>query len=273
MAEACCCDGRSQAATQETTFGDQSVDKQRNDADVTQAQGNGNLNIAPAVAIFGNAGTWNAQGNGNEATANIDQSNSVEQSQTSTQKQSLEPHSGWCRIASARRRATAGHRRGRSRRATTAATAQPGRHAGDDLRRPDGRRAEERRRRHAEAGERQRQRVARRVLRREARVLRCQVQGVVAARTATTPRPSRARATGTRRTPGSTSRTRSPRRRKHASPSLSPSGARGWSPASDDESAGRASCPTGASPSERRGDDQLVDQPAPRHTSDHRPRA
>ena len=35
-----CCDGRSRAATQETTFGDQSVEKQKNDADVTQAQGN-----------------------------------------------------------------------------------------------------------------------------------------------------------------------------------------------------------------------------------------
>jgi hypothetical protein len=85
-----------QSGTQVTSFGDQTVGEQKNDADVTQAQGNGNLNIAPAVAIFGDAETWNAQGNGNTATANIDQSNSVEQSHSSTQKQWLDQNGGTC---------------------------------------------------------------------------------------------------------------------------------------------------------------------------------
>ena len=85
----CCEDGQSQAAEQKTAFGNQHVGEEKNDADVTQAQGNGNLNVSPAIAIFGDAKTKNAQGNGNTATANVDQSNSVEQSQSSTQKQSL----------------------------------------------------------------------------------------------------------------------------------------------------------------------------------------
>ena len=67
-----------------------------NDADVTQKQGNGNVNIAPAIAIFGDAETTNEQGNGNTATANVDQSNSVDQSQSSTQKQSLEQSGTGC---------------------------------------------------------------------------------------------------------------------------------------------------------------------------------
>ena len=78
-----------QSGTQVTSFGDQTVGEQKNDADVTQAQGNGNLSIAPAVAIFGDAQTWNAQGNGNTAKAAVGQSNSVEQSQSAYQRQSL----------------------------------------------------------------------------------------------------------------------------------------------------------------------------------------
>jgi hypothetical protein len=91
-----CCEGQSQAGEQQVYGGDQSVEKQRNDADVRQAQGNGNLNIAPAVAILGDAETKNSQGNGNTATASIDQSNSVDQSQSSTQKQSLGESGGTC---------------------------------------------------------------------------------------------------------------------------------------------------------------------------------
>ena len=79
-----------QTGQQEASFGDQTVGEQKNDADVTQKQGNGNLNIAPAVGILGDAETTNAQGNGNTATAGVDQSNSVDQSQSSTQKRSLE---------------------------------------------------------------------------------------------------------------------------------------------------------------------------------------
>ncbi|HKX47259.1 MAG TPA: hypothetical protein VJM06_01220 [Gaiellaceae bacterium] len=85
-----------QTGTQETTFGDQTVGEQKNDADVTQAQGNGNLNIAPAVAIFGDAETTNAQGNGNTATADVDQSNSVDQTQSSQQTQSLDQNGTGC---------------------------------------------------------------------------------------------------------------------------------------------------------------------------------
>ena len=83
-----------QTGTQEVDFGDQTVGEQKNDADVTQAQGNGNLNIAPATGLFGDAETTNAQGNGNTATADIDQSNSVDQSQSSSQTQSLDQSGG-----------------------------------------------------------------------------------------------------------------------------------------------------------------------------------
>ena len=85
-----------QSGAQVTSFGDQTVGEQKNDADITQKQGNGNVNIAPAVAIFGDAETTNAQGNGNTATADVDQSNSVDQSQSSTQKQSLEQSGTGC---------------------------------------------------------------------------------------------------------------------------------------------------------------------------------
>ena len=57
--------GGIQEATQSVSFGDQTVGEQKNDADVTQKQGNGNVNIAPAIAIFGDAETTNKQGNGN----------------------------------------------------------------------------------------------------------------------------------------------------------------------------------------------------------------
>jgi hypothetical protein len=85
-----------QTGTQVTSFGDQTVGEQKNDADVTQAQGNGNLNIAPAVSILGDAESTNAQGNGNTATAAVDQSNSVDQSQSSIQTQSLDQSGGSC---------------------------------------------------------------------------------------------------------------------------------------------------------------------------------
>jgi hypothetical protein len=78
-----------QVGTQEVSFGDQTVGEQRNEADVTQAQGNGNLALSPAIAVFGDAETTNAQGNGNTANAEVDQENDVDQTQTSTQKQYL----------------------------------------------------------------------------------------------------------------------------------------------------------------------------------------
>ena len=91
-----CCTGQSQTGEQKTSFGDQSVDKQRNDADVTQKQGNGNLNVSPAISVFGDAETANYQGNGNTAIAVVDQSNSVDQSQRSAQKQYLAQEGGSC---------------------------------------------------------------------------------------------------------------------------------------------------------------------------------
>src|ERR671918_572350 len=91
-----CADGQSQTGEQKTAFGDQTVGEQKNDADVTQAQGNGNVNIAPAVAIFGDAETTNKQGNDNVAKSEIDQENDVDQSQESTQKQELSQTGGSC---------------------------------------------------------------------------------------------------------------------------------------------------------------------------------
>ena len=92
-----CCDGQSQTGEQKTYGGDQTVDKQRNDADVTQKQGNGNVAISPAIAIFGDAETRNSQGNGNVAKSDVDQENEVEQKQESTQKQTLKDGGSCCR--------------------------------------------------------------------------------------------------------------------------------------------------------------------------------
>ncbi|MGH3128910.1 MAG: hypothetical protein ACRDPX_13400 [Gaiellaceae bacterium] len=85
-----------QSATQETSFGDQTVGEQKNEASVTQAQGNGNLNIAPAIAIFGDAETTNKQGNDNTATTTVGQSNTADQEQSSVQKQSLDQSGAGC---------------------------------------------------------------------------------------------------------------------------------------------------------------------------------
>ena len=91
-----CCDGQSQAGEQKASFGDQSVDKQRNDADVTQKQGNGNVNVSPAIAVFGDAKTSNEQGNGNYASSDVDQRNDVDQTQRSYQRQSLDQNGACC---------------------------------------------------------------------------------------------------------------------------------------------------------------------------------
>ena len=92
-----CCGGQSQAGEQSAEFGDQTVEKQKNEATVTQQQGNGNVNIAPAIAIFGDAETRNAQGNGNRANASVTQSNEARQSQSSSQTQDLEQHGVCCK--------------------------------------------------------------------------------------------------------------------------------------------------------------------------------
>jgi hypothetical protein len=91
-----CCGGQSQAGEQSTELGDQSVGEQSNEAGVSQEQGNGNVNVAPAVSVFGDASTWNAQGNGNEASAEVEQSNEATQSQSSEQEQVLVQKGGDC---------------------------------------------------------------------------------------------------------------------------------------------------------------------------------
>jgi hypothetical protein len=91
-----CCTDQSQSGEQKTYGGDQSVEEQENDADVTQKQGNGNVNVAPAIAVFGDAETTNEQGNENVAKSDIDQENDVDQSQSSTQKQDLSQSGGFC---------------------------------------------------------------------------------------------------------------------------------------------------------------------------------
>jgi hypothetical protein len=88
--------GNTQQGSQSTSFGDQSVGEQKNQADVNQEQGNGNVNVSPAIAIFGDATTWNAQGNGNVARVDVDQANEVTQSQSATQNQSLGQSGGGC---------------------------------------------------------------------------------------------------------------------------------------------------------------------------------
>ncbi len=85
-----------QTATQSTEHGDQTVGEQRNDADVSQYQGNGNVNVSPAIAVFGDASTENRQGNDNYAKADVDQSNEAEQSQTASQRQRLDQSGGSC---------------------------------------------------------------------------------------------------------------------------------------------------------------------------------
>jgi hypothetical protein len=82
-----CCDGRGEETAQVLEGGDQSVGEQTNTADVTQSQGNGNVNVSPAISIGGDASTWNEQGNGNTAVAVVEQANAVDQSQDVSQTQ------------------------------------------------------------------------------------------------------------------------------------------------------------------------------------------
>jgi hypothetical protein len=102
------CSAPERTAAQTVEGGDQSVEKQRNDADVTQKQGNGNVSFAPAISLLGGdkghscsekcaksprfgggAKSTNAQGNWNDAAAQVDQGNSVDQSQTAYQRSSV----------------------------------------------------------------------------------------------------------------------------------------------------------------------------------------
>jgi hypothetical protein len=91
-----CCGSAGQEGEQTASGGDQSVGEQSNDADVAQEQGNGNVNISPAIALGGDASTHNAQGNGNTAIAFVDQANAVDQSQDVSQTQSVASGGGGC---------------------------------------------------------------------------------------------------------------------------------------------------------------------------------
>lgn len=84
-----------QPETQTATAGDQTA-TQSNDSSVTQKQGNGNVNISPAVSLFGDASTSNDQGNGNTAVAYVDQTNKAGQSQSAAQEQDGKGHSCGC---------------------------------------------------------------------------------------------------------------------------------------------------------------------------------
>ena len=88
--------GQTQVGSQSVSYGDQTVGEQKNDADVEQSQGNGNINVSPAISIGGDASTWNAQGNGNNADATVIQANEATQSQRSSQRQGLEQSGGSC---------------------------------------------------------------------------------------------------------------------------------------------------------------------------------
>ncbi len=88
--DGCCGGSGDQAVEQKSEGGDQSIDKQSNSSDVSQWQGNGNINISPAIAIFGGeAETKNSQGNYNDADATVVQGNVASQDQTSTQDQAV----------------------------------------------------------------------------------------------------------------------------------------------------------------------------------------
>jgi hypothetical protein len=80
-----------QDAEQKVEGGDQSA-TQSNDGSVEQKQGNGNINVSPAISIFGgDAESKNYQGNGNDADATVAQGNSADQSQTARQTSILSP--------------------------------------------------------------------------------------------------------------------------------------------------------------------------------------
>ena len=119
-----------QSPTQVTTFGDQTVGEQKNDADVNHEQNNVNVLSPPiAIAVLGNAEAGNDQKNVDASETNIKQGNEAEQNQ------SFDPAARQQRLL---------------RRP------EPGRRAEDVRWRPDGRRAEERRRRQPRAEQRQR---------------------------------------------------------------------------------------------------------------------
>ena len=82
-----CCALASQAGEQQATFGDQTVGEQRNEASAATNQGNGNVNVSPAVAVGGDASSANSQGNGNESGTTIVQGNNAEQGQQANQAQ------------------------------------------------------------------------------------------------------------------------------------------------------------------------------------------
>src|SRR5688572_18383853 len=75
-----------QGPTQVTSFGDQTVGEQKNDADVSHEQTNANIASPPiAIAVLGDAEAENEQKNVNVSGTSIEQENEVESEQSSTQ--------------------------------------------------------------------------------------------------------------------------------------------------------------------------------------------
>ena len=84
------CGPDGETPTQRTSFGDQTVGEQKNDADVNHEQNNVNVLSPPvALGILGNAEAENEQTNINYSKTFIKQENEVEQKQSADQRQSV----------------------------------------------------------------------------------------------------------------------------------------------------------------------------------------
>ncbi len=112
VADGSSCGCASSDPSQSAAGGDQSSE-QSNVSKVTQEQGNGNVNVSPAISLFGGrpdgkcskgcrpdenggASTSNQQGNGNVAGAWVSQSNWSSQSERARQRQLVEGWRGGC---------------------------------------------------------------------------------------------------------------------------------------------------------------------------------
>jgi hypothetical protein len=89
-----------QHGSQSTEFGDQTVGRQQNAADTSQSQGNWNAHASKARGAdcakgkrAGNS-TWNTQGSGNAAHADVAQGNRTDQSQGANQADGLAQDGG-----------------------------------------------------------------------------------------------------------------------------------------------------------------------------------
>ena len=82
-----CCDGTSRAGEQKASGGDQKVEEQENEAEVSHEQSNWNVASPPvAIAVLGDAEASNEQTNVNHSETDVKQENEVEQEQSSSQR-------------------------------------------------------------------------------------------------------------------------------------------------------------------------------------------